>query len=326
MWQIVVKLKTDRGVTGFGCGGGGLAAVEVVNGHFRELLLGRTINGVDDIAAIWDELYGASVPYGRKGIAIMALSGVDLALWDLLGQAEKAPVCSLIGGPFKNKIQAYATGPDTDWYIDLGLTAQKFSHRWTGNPRDYDAAVTAAARVRQALGPDALVMIDTYMSWDSHVTQEMAKRLIEFDIHWFEDILTPDDLKGQAALRGIVKPVLIAGGEHEFTHHGFAQIASYGALDVWQPDITWCGGITAGLRILNLAREVGIPVIPHRGGEVWGLHFIAATECEKLAEVVLGERHSPKDELWIGGPEIENGYVTVIDEPGFGVSLNPAML
>ena len=96
LWQIVVRVETDAGVVGLGCGGGGLAAVEVANGHFRELLLGRRIETVEDIRAVWDSLYAASLPYGRKGIAVMALSGVDLALWDLLGRAEQLPVHALI--------------------------------------------------------------------------------------------------------------------------------------------------------------------------------------------------------------------------------------
>src|SRR5687768_2905073 len=91
-WQIVVRVETDIGVRGLGYGGGGVAGVEIVNRHFRELLLGREVSSIQDIAAIWDDLYAASLPYGRKGLAIMALSGVDLALYDLLGQAEDQPV------------------------------------------------------------------------------------------------------------------------------------------------------------------------------------------------------------------------------------------
>ena len=112
-WQIVVRVETDAGAVGLGYGGGGVAAVEVVNRHFRELLLGRSVNSVDDIQTIWDSLYAASMPYGRKGIAVMALSGVDLALWDLLGKAEGKPFYELIGGLRKNRVRAYATGQDT---------------------------------------------------------------------------------------------------------------------------------------------------------------------------------------------------------------------
>ena len=170
------------------------------------------------------------------------------------------------------------------------------------------------------------MMIDAYMSWDAAVTMEMARRLSELDIYWFEDVLTPDELDGQADLRAKVKPTLIAGGEHEFTHHGFSEVARAGALDLWQPDITWCGGITAGLRILDVAKAAGVPVAPHRGGEVWGLHLIVASDCEDLAEVLPGARGTARDVLWLGEPEAEGGYMVPSDAPGFGVTPNEAML
>lgn len=325
-WQIVVRVESDAGVVGVGLGGGGTPAVEVVNRHFRELLVGRTVDSVDDIRAVWDVVYAASIPYGRKGVAVMALSGVDLALWDLLGKAEGVPVHELIGPLTRQRVRAYASGPDVEWYRELGVTANKLSSRWTGDESEYDDMAEAAECTRRVLGQDCLLMIDCYMSWDAPVVREMARRLAEFNIYWFEDLLTPDRLSEQAVLREQIKPVLAAGGEHEFTHHGFAEIARAGALDLWQPDVTWCGGLTAALRILELAREHGVPVVPHRGGEVWGLHLIVATQCDDLAERVLRGREAPQDRLWTGEPEIEGGYIAPSDRPGFGVTLNEDML
>lgn len=325
-WQIVVRVESDAGVTGYGYGGGGVAAVDVVNRHLGELLIGREVNSVADIADAWGGLYAESLPYGRKGIGVMALSGVDLALWDLLGKAESMPVYQLVGQRNKDKVKAYATGMDSEWYRELGFTAHKFTHRWTGQESDYDRAVTHASRARNLFGPDAMVMIDTYMSWTTDVTIEMGKRLANLNIHWFEDILTPDELDGQAALRGEVGDTLIAGGEHEFTHYGFQEIARSEALDLWQPDITWCGGITAGLRILDVAREAQTPVAPHRGGEVWGLHLIVSSDCIDLAEQNPGNRDAPKDALWVGQTPVVDGYMEPSDEPGFGVQVNEAML
>jgi L-rhamnonate dehydratase len=326
LWQIVVRIETDAGVTGLGYGGGGKASLPIVNGHFRELLLGQRLDSVGDIARLWDLVYEASIPYGRKGVAIMALSGVDLALWDALGKAEATPVYGLLGGLRRARVRAYATGEDTAWYHELGFTAHKFTSRWTGSDTAYEETVASAALARGAFGPDALIMVDSYMTWDTNVTLEMARRLAEFDMYWFEDIHTPDRLDEQAALRSQVAPVLIAGGEHEFTEHGFLEIERTEALGLWQPDITWCGGITAGLRIIELARQHGIPVVPHRGGEVWGLHLVAATDCEDLAEVLPGKRDAPRDKLWLGEPTLEGGHLTPPDLPGFGVTLNEALL
>ena len=299
--------------------------MEVVNKHFRELLLGKEIGNTQDIKEVWDQLYSASLPYGRKGIAIMALSGVDLALWDLLGKAENCPVYALIGDRKKDSVRSYATGTDVEWYAELGFTAHKFPHRWVSG-EGISTAVFAADKARKLLGSKALIMIDTYMSWSFDITLEMSKSLKEFDIYWFEDVTNPDDLESQAELRNLVKPTLIAGGEHEFTEYGYQEIARTEALDLWQPDITWCGGLTSGIRITEMGNDLGIPVVPHRGGEVWGLHLIVSSTCDDLAEVLPGTKDGNKDELWLGEPHYLNGYISPPDDPGFGVTVNEALL
>ena len=325
-WQIVVRIETDSGVVGLGYGGGGNPGAAVVNEHLRELLIGRSIDSVDDIRETWDLLYIKSLPYGRKGIPVMALSGVDLALWDLLGKAQNRPVYDLLGGLSKSMVRAYASSVEFERDRDSGYTAAKFGKLWNEDETDYDAMVEMTARARAVFGPDALLMTDCYMTWDSVVTREMARRLLEYDLYWFEDVLTPDDLDEMADLRPDVMPVLLAGGEYEFTHHGFGAIAGAGALDIWQPDITWCGGITAGLRILGLAEDAGVRVVPHRGGEIWGLHFIAATDCDNLAETHPDRWVGPRDELWLDEPRAVDGHIAPLDRPGFGVVLNEEML
>jgi L-alanine-DL-glutamate epimerase-like enolase superfamily enzyme len=324
LWQIIVEIRTDCGIAGYGYGGGGLASLPIVNGHFNELLVGEDLSSPEDVSRIWDRLYYESIPYGRKGIAMMALSGVDLALWDTLGKAEIKPVAELIGGVRKQRINVYATGMDSKWYAELGVSGQKLTHRWNGIGED---AVASAKAAREAMGDDVKIMFDVYMSWNADVALQMATALADLDIYWFEDVLTPDDLSELGELRVKLSPINLAGGEHEFGVAGFNEIAQYRAYDVWQPDITWCGGITAGLRICELAEQHGIPVAPHRGGEVWGLHLIAANDaCDNLAEMVLGGRDAPTDNLWAGAPMIEDGKLSINDVPGFGVRLNEAML
>ena len=325
-WQIVVRVESNVGVIGFGYGGGGIASVEIINRHLKEYVVGQEVNSVTDIAMIWDMLYNASMPYGRKGLAIMALSGVDLALFDLLGKAESKPVYDLIGGAKREKVFSYATGANSELYHKLGYKAHKFPHRWSGSEADYDTAVETADKTRDMFGPDGMLMIDTYMSWDKPVTIEMAKRLSQFRIYWYEDVLNPDDLVGQAELRSLIGDTILAGGEHEFTHYGFDNIAKTEALGIWQPDITWCGGLTAGIRIVELANKHGIPVSPHRGGEVWGLHLLVATDCADLAEFHSDHIEEKRDMLWLNEPTPNNGYISPNDNPGFGVALNEAML
>ena len=325
-WQIVVRVESNVGVVGFGYGGGCIASVEIINRHLKEYVVGQEVNSVTDIAMIWDMLYNVSMPYGRKGLAIMALSGVDLALFDLLGKAESKPVYDLIGGAKREKVFSYATGANSELYHKLGYKAHKFPHRWSGSEADYDTAVETADKTRDMFGPDGMLMIDTYMSWDKPVTIEMAKRLSQFRIYWYEDVLNPDDLVGQAELRSLIGDTILAGGEHEFTHYGFDNIAKTEALGIWQPDITWCGGLTAGIRIVELANKHGIPVSPHRGGEVWGLHLLVATDCADLAEFHSDHIEEKRDMLWLNEPTPNNGYISPNDNPGFGVALNEAML
>ena len=154
----------------------------------------------------------------------------------------------------------------------------------------------------------------------------MARTLAPYNIYWFEDTLTPDDLDGLAELRRQIKPALLAGGEHDFTHHRFAAIAQAGALDIWQPDVTWCGGITAARRIVQQAQAAGVRVVLHRGGEPWGLHVIAGTACDKLAELVLGNRNATHERLWLDAPQAVDGHLTPSDAPGFGLRLNETLV
>ena len=280
---------------------------------------------MEDIRDIWDRLYLASSPYGRGGIALMALSGIDLALWDLLGVAEKKPVYDLIGPRQKERVAAYATGQNFALARDKGFNAVKFTHRWTGDG-DFESAVQMASSAREVVGPDVMLLADCYMSWPAAVVAEMAERLAPYNIYWFEDTCSPDQLDELARIRPRIKPILLAGGEHDFSHYAFERMAHAGALDLWQPDITWCGGITAALRILEIAKSYDIPVVPHRGGEIWGLQLIVSSACQDLAEAHSDQWVTRSEQLWLGMPEVEEGKLCPGDKPGFGVRVNPTML
>ena len=120
-WQIVVRVEADNGTVGYGYGGGGEPACLVVNRHFRELAVGCEIETSEDIRALWDRIYALSLPYGRTGLPVMALSGLDLALWDLLGKVQGRPVYDLLGGLRKPKVRAYATGEAFERYPRPGV-------------------------------------------------------------------------------------------------------------------------------------------------------------------------------------------------------------
>ena len=320
-WQIAVRVTSDTGHVGWGYGGGGRPAVQIVNQHLSRFVIGRGIESTEDIRATWQSLYRASLPYGRGGIAMMALSGVDLALWDLLGHSMDAPVYELLGVRKREPVEAYASGTHFQHFRDLGFSNTKIPVKWRA-PTDYVQTEEMVADARKVFGPDGKVMLDCYMSWDVSTTLEMRRRLDSYQVFWFEDVLTPDHHVELAELRPRLAPVMSAGGEHEFTAAGFKKLAEAGSLDVWQPDITWCGGMTGALAILTLAESGGIPICLHRGGEVWGLHLIVGSDCMGFAEILQNEREVGQLRCWLGEPEVRDGFLYPTDRPGFGVSPN----
>jgi L-rhamnonate dehydratase len=322
-WQIVVKIKTDNGLIGYGYGGGGEPSVLIINKHFKELLIGKNIDTINDIQDIWNELYFKSLPYGRHGLAIMAISGVDLCLWDLLGKQNKKPVYELIGPVKKRIINAYATGNEIKSYLLEGFKDFKIPHKWENND-SYESLIKLCEEIRSDIGPDGKLMIDSYMSWNSDVCLKMDALLKKFNISWFEDINTPDDLEELSKLRNRID-TKIAGGEHDMTLKNFIDISKLNSLDIWQPDITWCGGLTAGIKIIKLAEQMKTEVVLNRGGEVWGLHLIKSSCCENLAEIVkINEKENNK--LWNNIPKVTDGLINPNDNPGFGVELNEHLI
>ena len=287
----------------------------------RELTSGKA-------CAIWDSLlYIASVPYGRGGLALMALSGLDLAVWDALARAESKSTCELLGGVARNRVKGYATSQDPMRSRDDGFTAYKFTHlAGKKENTNLDQLIANARSARDVFGNDALLMVDAYMSWDVKYALNAAKGLLEFGVYWFEDVLSPDDLSELARLKSELFPVKLVGGEHDFTRHAFGHIARADSLDIWQPDITWCGGLTELLRISELASSYKIPVCPHRGGEVWGLHFLSAGYGMDLAECHVAHFRQDGPCLWLHEPVPEGGYLQIGDGIGFGVEPNEALL
>ncbi len=318
MGQILVAVETDCGLTGFGVGGGGLAGLHVVRTVLRDLLLGRSPEPVE---SLWDEMFAATLPFGQKGLAIMALSGVDLALWDLRGKAEKKPVAELLGGRVGEPIPTYITvweniAPD----LADAHAAFKLHIPPVDPARRIEDAIQRVEEARAVIGPEKSLMIDCWMKWDPPSTLHAAKALEEFGLRWIEEPLPVNDLAGYAELAA-ASPIPIAGGEHEFTADGFRPWIENRWHQVLQPDICWCGGMTEMVKIYQMADAAGLEVCPHRGAELWGLHAIAGLSKNPLAE-------SGRPWMtWIGGqPPIENACITPTDAPGFGVTIDEARL
>jgi L-rhamnonate dehydratase len=247
----------------------------------------------------------------------MALSGVDLALWDLRAKAAGKPVAELLGGSVGHSIPTYTTVWDE---VDAATAAGKQAVKLHVHPQDRHDLVGEIVRrteaAREAIGPHRELMIDAWMEWDVETTLAIAERIRPLGIGWIEEPISADDIAGYAELCRH-SPIPIAGGEHEFTSIGFRELIDRRAHHVLQPDACWCGGMTEMVKIYRMAHAAGLRVAPHRGAEVWGLHAIAALDPAPLAE-------SGRPWMtWVRGqPEIEDGSIRLGAAPGFGVELD----
>lgn len=322
--SILVEIKTTGGLAGYGLGGGGSAAVHVIDTHLRDLLLKADPSNIE---LLWEQMYSSSIFYGRKGLAIQAISGIDLALWDLAGKAAGKPVYQLLGGATKDRVAVYLTGKDVE--LGLGRGIRAFKLPVDSAPHEgrvgMKKAVDQIEAARKAIGPDADLMIDVLCRWDVPYTLEMVERLASSRLMFIEEPLNPDDMAGYAQLCALVRSTKIASGEHEYTRYGFENLIARKAAHILQPDITWSGGLTELRKIAALASAHQLPLIPHRGGSVYGLHFILATAHCSLAESFgVGE---PGNEIMQAmSPRFEEGFLYPNDKPGFGVDITPALI
>ena len=320
----VVEISTDAGVSGLGFIGGGKAnaAKVIIDEHFSRLLLGQS---AFDIERLWEQIYRASVMHGRRGLAIEALSGIDIALWDILGKAADIPVYKLIGGETKDQLRAYVTGNLTARHIAEGFRDVKLA--LPHGPSDGEAGLRKneemMRRARELVGPDGDIMLDCYMALTVPYTIELVKRLAPYRIHWIEEPLPPDDLDGYRRLKQVLD-VTITGGEHEYTRYGFTRLIEERLVDIVQPDIYRAGGLSELRKIAAMASAHGLPVIPHGVGAPT-YHFVMATPNAPRAEFV--DIFAQGNELMLSGePVPSKGIVTLSDVPGFGYELNQRVM
>ncbi len=324
---IITIIKTNEGITGFGMGAGGSAAVEIINGHLKHFLINTNPLNVEQL---WDQMYTSSVFYGRRGVFAMALSSVDNALWDIAGKYADKPVYDLLGGSERDRIEIYQTNGD---FLEAQRRGVKNFKRTTyGGPRTpkdaLDRFVTSVLEARDQLGPDVRLMTDC-VSRDGTVEWAIpfCERLREANLYFMEELLSPDNVFGYAELRekvgfkgdGLTR---IACGEHEYTEHGFKVLVGLGSADILQPDITWCGGTTAGRRISAIVEDAGLELIPHRGASSWGFPIALTSPSCTMAES-FPEGSAILDAM---SCQVENGYVVAPTKPGFGHSLTEKMV
>jgi L-rhamnonate dehydratase len=319
--EFTVEIATDKGVKGYGTGG--IGGGEVVTGHFVKLLLGEDPFNIE---RIWDILFRSSLYYGQAGVVANAISGVDLALWDLVGNALGVPVYKLLGGATKARIPTYCTGNDIEQHVQFGYKGIKLAVPYgPADGRDgLKKNVELVKRAREVIGPDGNIMLDCWMALNETYTMELADAVAPYRIYWMEECLPPYDFEGFGRLRAAIKSTRIVTGEHIYFRYGFRQLLEHEGAAIWQPDIHWCGGLTELRRIAALAAAYDIPVIPHAGGVQDCVHFTMATPNAPCSEMFMPAPGGPpevyrrfeEDNQITRGPE--GIYMRASDRPGFG--------
>jgi len=335
---VLVRVYTDEGITGIGEAGFSSSfypmIVPVVKNILEPLLVGKDPCLIEKR---WDEMFKATHKWGRRGMETYALSGIDIALWDILGKISKQPVYRLLGG-YNTKIRAYAApslkepkdiSRECEEALRKGFTAIKLR---TGLGLKKDIEIVR--RARKVVGENTNLMVDANMAYTFKEAVEMARNFEEYNISWLEEPILSRSLEEYCANHNRLKRVTnipLAGGESLFTRYEFVPIFTRRAFDIVQPDCTGVGGITEGKNIAAMASSFGVICIPHIAcssgtgvGLVANLQIICSVARSPLVEYDFYE--NPLDELLLEPIRAKDGYVQVSDEPGLGVKLNEDIL
>jgi L-alanine-DL-glutamate epimerase-like enolase superfamily enzyme len=317
------------------------AVIEAPASHAIATGLRHVLIGADplDVEGLWQRMYRASIYYGRRGVALHALSGIDIALWDIKGKALGKPVSDLIGTRRRQRVRAYASTlmPDTEaetarkvsWLIDrYGFTAVKLGWGPLGQDPAHDVRLARAARDAAGHGVDILIDAGLGYGADAQTAIRVARELEQLDIFWLEEPFLPDELDAYAQLADSVD-IRVAAGEEDTTVRDFHELLDRGHVDVVQPDVTRCGGITEILRIAAVADQHRKACVPHawKSGiiKAASLHVNAVLSDALFQEYCVAE--TPLNtRLTRQTFPLRDGYVEVPTAPGLGVDLDPEVL
>jgi D-galactarolactone cycloisomerase len=343
---MIVEILTDEGITGWGeslCHG--LQPPEIaasfVEFCFKPLLVGRD---PFDVEVLWEELYNRTRPFGG-GAAVNAISGVDIALWDIIGRSLDRPIHKLIGGAFRSELVPYATGfyrrrggeypeegiEEARRYLSEGFTAMKLKIGF-----GIEADIEYVHAIREAVGPEVRIMADANCAYNRATARRILLECRDAGIHFFEEPLAPEDLEGYRDLKNLTA-TYIAAGENLFGKTGYRHWISGGALDILQPDLCSSGGFTECKKIAAMAQAWNTMLIPH----VWGSGIGLAASLQLIAtlppaplslnpqEPMLEydrSAHPFREELIHGAIRMEGGRVKVPQEAGIGVNINRGVI
>mgnify|MGYP001294737611 CR=1 FL=1 len=334
----IVEIVAEDGTVGWGeCFGPATLNAAIVHAY------GARLVGRDALATelLWEDLYSAYRDQGQKGLAISALSGVDIALWDLKGKHFGVPVHRLMGGPVRTSVRAYATGTyrvdhgdPLEYIVDevAGYAAQGFHAAKVKIGFDVEADLALVRAIRRKVGPRFGLMVDANHGFDVVDAVAFGRGAAELRIDWFEEPVIPEDLDAYAEVRR-AQPIPVAGGECEFTRLGFRNVFSRAAMDIVQPDTCAAGGLSECKKIADMAMAYGVRYIPH----VWGTGIALAASLQLLAvlphtplrrtpwEPILEFDRSehPFRQAVLRSPlEHEAGVVRIPTGPGLGIEVD----
>jgi L-alanine-DL-glutamate epimerase-like enolase superfamily enzyme len=337
--DLLIRVETDEGIVGYGevdtSPEVGKAIVDAEMSHGTCYGLRQILIGMDpfDIEQIWERMYRKTNYYGRLGVAVHAMSGVDMALWDILGKAAGKPVHKLLGGSFCDDARAYASMlmPETaeevresvHRYTEAGFTAVKLGYGPLGKEVRRDVQLAAAAK--EAAGPAIDVMIDIGHGYTLKMAMQAAREFERIGIYWMEEPFPPEAIGDYQRLCDSTS-LRIAAGEQDVGRWTFRRLIWDARLDVIQPDISRVGGLTEAKRIAYMAHEANRPCVPHafRTGVLVAacLHLIAAIPNSLFLEFSVTD--SPlRKELLLEPFQVVKGRVAVPTQPGLGIDINP---
>jgi L-rhamnonate dehydratase len=336
---LLVHVETDAGITGIGeVDSNPMAAKGAIEGPFSHTTacgLAQVVVGEDpfETERLWHKMYRANIYGGRRGVGLHAISGIDMALWDIKGKALGLPVWKLLGGGFHSRIRCYAsslfgatpeqTGDLARRYRDQGFTAVKFGWDPMGQDEKTDIALVREARKGLGDGPDLL--IDAGLVWDSKTALQRARAFSEYGIYWLEEPLRPDDYDGYRKLAEATD-VRIAAGEEESSRLSFIELMDRGRIDVVQVDLTRCGGFTEAMKIAALAWDRGLPIANH-GFTTYinvtaALHWLNSIPNALICEFVAEEETNLRESVTRQKLRAHDGFLEMPQEPGLGIDVD----
>lgn len=338
---VLVKITTDNGITGLGEIGESAflpeAVAKIIETRFEPMLVGEDPFNIE---RIWQKMYILSSHYGRRGVIPTIISGIDIALYDIIGKKLNRPVYDLLGGVYRKKFRVYASGgmakpvdeliQEAKTYLDQGYFGLKVR---IGN-EDPSDDVELVRQLRDALGPKPALLVDagqcyTNFPWTYDTAFAVCKKLEECDLFWLEEPLHPDDIEGYKRLTANTTIPIVAG-ENEFVRFGFHQLISQRAVDMIQPDVTRSGGVSECKKIAAMASAHHMRCAPHIFGSGVGfmanMHFIASTPNAFIME--HDKTDNPlREALMVEQIEYADGYVKLIEGvPGLGVILDETIV